>query len=317
MFLKKYARRLTFIVALLILWTAACGTASSDEGVLGLIAASQGNEPAAQDAQGEAGKQEFAQEGQETQQETPTPSPAPREEVEQRPTHMLIFVSLSGEVLLEEHPREGEPIVVPFFIPTRPGHNFLFWYEESEEPIAEFVFALGIDHDTVLWPFYEEIVEVPELAQPETGMPWSIGDEEPEDMVIETENGAVRSEKLGGMDIMIIDDPQDTAEWPGEETQPPKKAVEEAQLPEHYSIQVFSTHQECINEGDIIQVWAEVVGLEGLELSYQWQYFDGDWRNVPGATDIAHSFTATKESVNYRWRVAISLGSQAEEMLDS
>jgi len=72
-----------------------------------------------------------------------------------------------------------------------------------------------------------------------------------------------------------------------------------------YAIHVFTSHDENIEEGTPIRVWAEFVGFSAEEATLQWQYSaDGaQWIEVPGATGMEHVFEATSASVNYSWRL--------------
>jgi len=182
--------------------------------------------------------------------------------------------------------------------------------------IEEYRFGAGIEMDTVLKPFYTEILakEGDDAASegedillpwggPQTGTKGDAADEVGED-----EDDGMSGEK--GLAISIIDDPEDPGIEPEEAG---KQMAAAASGPMNMAINIFSTHSVCMDEGSTINLWAELVGFEGTVTALQWQYYDGAWKDVEGATAVTHSFAANRETVNYGWRlVATVLDTEAE-----
>ena len=89
-------------------------------------------------------------------------------------------------------------------------------------------------------------------------------------------------------------EPQDVTE-PGEENEP------EAE-PE--------TQGAVVTEYEQIKLSSELIGFEGLTVTYQWQVDRGDgegWVDVEGATRENHVFRATRETIQYSWRLIVNI----------
>lgn len=211
-------------------------------------------------------------------------------EPEQPIMYLLTWKDHEGKILREGELEEGTPIAKPVLDMDRDGFAFIFWYDAKlleQEPVVieEFVFGNGIWEDTVLLPLYEEIIAEDGRKETDVEQPGP-NDEEPETMP-----GIL----LGGDTIQIIDDPETLENM---ETSPLANCV----------IRIYSTHESCMNEGDTVKVWAELIGFEGLIADFQWQYsVNGEWVDVPGANDLSHTFAATSESINYGWRLAATI----------
>lgn len=214
--------------------------------------------------------------------------------------YTLTFLAYNREILFEEKLTEGDPMVLPFFIPVRDGFLFLHWYSVSESEktgaFDPFVFGPGIQEDTVLMPFYEALPEIPdeEPAPPEGERPGALPEPEEEEEEEEPENAGM----LGDQIVLIIDDPIE------EEIEEEEGAQDVVR-----GIDVFSSHAECIDLGETIRVWAVLTGFTAEDANLMWQYFDADgWHDAEGGADtLEYSFEATSESVNYGWRLAATL----------
>lgn len=74
------------------------------------------------------------------------------------------------------------------------------------------------------------------------------------------------------------------------------------------SVNIYSDMGDSVREGDIITITAELIGFDDEPVSLQWQFDDGYyWVDVPGASQLTHSFVATAETVNYSWRLSVSV----------
>ena len=72
---------------------------------------------------------------------------------------------------------------------------------------------------------------------------------------------------------------------------------------------IKSSRGDTVVEGEIITLKSKLVGLDGVEVQYQWQVDRGDgegWVDVEGATGPEHSFVARKDTILYSWRLTIS-----------
>lgn len=74
------------------------------------------------------------------------------------------------------------------------------------------------------------------------------------------------------------------------------------------SVNIYSDLGDTVREGDIITMTGELVGFENANVSVQWQFDNGArWIDVPGATKLTHAFVATAETVNYSWRLSVTM----------
>jgi len=227
---------------------------------------------------------------------------------EEKPIFTLTFLADDGDVLFSEQLKLGEWIVAPFFIPTKDGFVFEFWYDaavaEETDKIEEYRFGWGIEADTVLKPCYSEIIVKNDVNDDDTTgeeeliLPWG-------DSVKGAKNdgsdGAAApgadtelDEEDEGLTLIIIDDPDEEEE-------------EQVVVATNLAINIFSTHSACMEDGSTIDLWAELIGFDGIAAALQWQYFDGVWRDVEGATSMTYSFMANKDTVNYGWRLVATV----------
>lgn len=215
----------------------------------------------------------------------------------EKPIYKITWLDADGELFLEEEIQEGQPIMQPTSAPSLDGHEFIGWVDadaagaQGDEP---FVFGSPAEKDTVLLPLFIEIIvpeeepTIEEKKAPDVGVP---GLPPP---TVEENFLAKREEKLGGMDVLIIDESLLGNELP-----------EEAPEPLALGINVFSTHKACMQAGDTVELWAELVGFYESDATLQWQYAErgSEWVDVPGATGLTHSFAVTGETINYGWRL--------------
>lgn len=74
------------------------------------------------------------------------------------------------------------------------------------------------------------------------------------------------------------------------------------------SVNIYSNMGDIVREGDAITITGELIGFDGLDVSLQWQYDDGlCWTDVPGADALTHTFAATAETVEYSWRLSVTV----------
>ena len=232
--------------------------------------------------------------------------PAAEKAPEEKPTFTLTFLTGEGEVLLKEQLKLGDRIIAPFFIPTMDGYVFEFWYDEQladeTDKIEEYRFGAGIVADTVLKPLYQAIQakEGDDAASGEEMLlPWSLPQTGPTDEPAATALDQADDGSGSELVLVIIDDPEDDPE--ADDVVIPEPSFKGAM------INIFSSHGVCMDEGSMIDLWAELIGFENINAALQWQYFDGQWKDVEGATATTHSFTATRESINYGWRLVATV----------
>ena len=74
------------------------------------------------------------------------------------------------------------------------------------------------------------------------------------------------------------------------------------------SVNIYSDMGDMVREGDIITMSAELVGFGNANVSLQWQVDNGyTWTDVPGATELTYAFVASAETINYSWRLSVSV----------
>lgn len=74
------------------------------------------------------------------------------------------------------------------------------------------------------------------------------------------------------------------------------------------SVNIYSDMGDTVREGDIITMTGELMGFDGKDISMQWQFDNGyQWTDVPGANKLTHAFVATQETINYSWRLSVSV----------
>lgn len=118
--------------------------------------------------------------------------------------------------------------------------------------------------------------------------------------------------------VIVEDDDEEEADENAEGTS--VMTIEEEELPlagpaveEHFDILLSSNHGDCIGEGELLTVMATLIGYEAYTVELQWFYNDGTgWYEAEGANELSYSFVATSETVNYNWRLAVTITGYAE-----
>ena len=85
--------------------------------------------------------------------------------------------------------------------------------------------------------------------------------------------------------------------------------VGEAVQPER-TVQIRSSQGDVVTEGEIIYLTSRLKGFDGLDIAYQWQVDRGDgagWVDVEGANRSKHMFVADKDTIQYSWRLIVSI----------
>jgi hypothetical protein len=71
---------------------------------------------------------------------------------------------------------------------------------------------------------------------------------------------------------------------------------------------IHSEAGEVLRRGELITFTCELIGFDGLEVSYQWECDMGEgFQPVPGATEAAYSFVADADTLGAEWRVIVSI----------
>ena len=87
------------------------------------------------------------------------------------------------------------------------------------------------------------------------------------------------------------------------------EVVGEAKAPER-TVTIRSSQGDVVTEGEIIYLTSKLKGFDGLDIAYQWQVDRGDgegWVDVEGANRSKHMFVADKETIQYSWRLIVSI----------
>ena len=83
----------------------------------------------------------------------------------------------------------------------------------------------------------------------------------------------------------------------------------ETKAPER-TVTIRSSQGDVVTEGEIIYLTSKLKGFDGLDIAYQWQVDRGDgqgWVDVEGANRSKHSFVASKETIQYSWRLIVTV----------
>ena len=74
------------------------------------------------------------------------------------------------------------------------------------------------------------------------------------------------------------------------------------------TVEIFSTLDNRVKPGETIRLTSRLTGFEGIAYALQWQYNDGSgWKDVTGAIGSTYEFEATLETVQYMWRLAVTV----------
>ena len=156
----------------------------------------------------------------------------------------------------------------------------------------------------------EPATEEPGTEEPGEEDPSEEADEPEEEEPVEEGEPA---EEEPGTEEPGEDDPSGEAEEPEEE-----ELIEEEEPEEpDYAVMIHSSEplDSLTANGSMIQLTSTLIGFEGLDLVFQWQYRTpgGDWLDRVGATEAAYSFQATEETVGLEWRLLVSIEDPEEE----
>ena len=83
----------------------------------------------------------------------------------------------------------------------------------------------------------------------------------------------------------------------------------ETKAPER-TVTIRSSQGDVVTEGEIIYLTSKLKGFDGLDIAYQWQVDRGDgagWVDVEGANRSKHMFVADKETIQYSWRLIVTV----------
>ena len=75
-------------------------------------------------------------------------------------------------------------------------------------------------------------------------------------------------------------------------------------------VQIRSSQGDVVTEGEIIYLSSRLKGFDGLDIAYQWQVDRGDgagWVDVEGANRSKHMFVADRETIQYSWRLIVTV----------
>lgn len=75
-------------------------------------------------------------------------------------------------------------------------------------------------------------------------------------------------------------------------------------------VRIFSSQGDVVTEGEIIYLTSSLEGFDGLDVTFQWQVDRGDgkgWVDVEGANRSKHMFVASKETIQYSWRLIVNV----------
>ena len=129
-------------------------------------------------------------------------------------------------------------------------------------------------------------------SQPEEPAAETNGEETPEEAVPDEDEDLIgEDEELVGETIT-----EDSgAETPAE----PERVV-----------RIYSSQGDVVTEGEIIYLTSKLKGFDGLDIAYQWQVDRGDgagWVDVEGANRSKHMFVASRETIQYSWRLIVDV----------
>ena len=206
---------------------------------------------------------------------------APQGAPEKTDWHLVSFVC-ADSVLEEAFLADGDPVPPPSGEPAQEGCVFLYWVDETASASIPFAFGSSAIGDLTLAAVFAEIPQRAENPTPPPSFP-------PRDLVYEPP-----------------DPPADASGASPVSRQDSAAALDPALA--GCSILVYTSHTDTILAGQVIHLWAEISGFEGLDVSFRWQYYaGGKWRDADGATALQHSFIATPETVNYPWQLVASV----------
>ena len=160
----------------------------------------------------------------------------------------------------------------------------------STDRTVHLVFMLG-----------EEVLEARDITGRSTEVTFSVAAEGYTVLSVESDAALTHDGELYTIDMNSIYEATVTVtlETPEEE---------EAEIDtSNMSVRVWDDKTPVIDEGQIITLYSELTGFDGIEVSYQWQCDKGNgFENIPGATEATYSYEATTESLSWSWRVEVN-----------
>ena len=79
--------------------------------------------------------------------------------------------------------------------------------------------------------------------------------------------------------------------------------------PQRY-VRIYTSQGEVVTDGEIINLTSELIGFDGLDVTYQWQCDKNDgvgWFDIEGANRDRFTFIANKETIQYSWRLIVNI----------
>ena len=109
-------------------------------------------------------------------------------------------------------------------------------------------------------------------------------------------------------------EPTEEGTAPADVTEPTEEGTELAEpaepTPVERQVLIHSSQRKVVEEGELIYLTSELIGFDGVTVSYQWQVDRGDglgWVDIPGATSSIYRYVADKETVKYFWRLFVTI----------
>lgn len=181
-----------------------------------------------------------------------------------------------------------------------------------------------VSNMVVVMPSRPESADPPEETQPEvTPAPEAEETEEPE----ETEDPET---EIGPGETVNPEETEEPGEVAPEETEEPEESVDpeateepaETDIPEETvipdegdilpggaSVSIAASirqRDDVPTYGDHVRLDSTLDGLDGYEVSLQWQQRkNGEWFDLAGATDASFTFIMTEENANDAWRLFV------------
>lgn len=101
------------------------------------------------------------------------------------------------------------------------------------------------------------------------------------------------------------------ADTEAEETEDPEENVTEEETEIDISrlkVEIRSDRKPVMEPGDEVHLEGILTGFEDIEYSLRWQCDKNDgegFRDIPGADGLTYSFSASAESLSWRWRLVV------------
>lgn len=138
------------------------------------------------------------------------------------------------------------------------------------------------------------IEEIPTEEQTETS----------EELVAEAENAD--EEYVPEVVEEETEEPAETEEV----TESAEEAVTEQETePEvvNRKVEIWTDRKPFVKDGDAINLFSKLTGFDGVEVKYQWQVNKGNgFEDIPGANSDTYTYSASKESLSWTWRLMIN-----------